>query len=239
MKRDQLEVLFVCIVAGVVIGALVSGGSSKGVSQANPGILQEINGGVWNQPAMYAPNYGMAAALMQAPPIAPGQKPPTLIKELGMEVMDASGGKVKVTGVMGASWADRAGLRAGDIILRFNNKKFVGLKEFQVLVTAASPEKDYPVRYLRDGAVKKTLVTVGEGEMEGFTPIVAATPAAFGRAGVAPGMMTGPGYGYGMGMGGGWCMFRCPQCGNAVHGQGNGTMNPACPMCRWPMQRVR
>lgn len=110
-------------------------------------------------------------ALPAAPAIFPGQEQPVLIKEFGAEVIPVGGGKVKITGVMGSSWADKAGLKAGDILLSFDSKRISSLKQFQTLLTQAPPEKNYRVTFLRGGRTKHCSVTVGEGEMEGFTPI--------------------------------------------------------------------
>jgi len=131
-----------------------------------------LNGG---QP--YYPSQVAAAGIQQAalapgaPIITDGQAPPTLIKQMGMEVIEITEGKVKITGVMGKSWADKAGLQAGDIILAFNKKSIESLKQFQMLVVKAPPEKPYRMDFLRGARKKHCLITVGEGEMEGFTPI--------------------------------------------------------------------
>jgi S1-C subfamily serine protease len=127
---------------------------------------------MWKQSAYTPAAGGMTqAALAGAPAIFAGAEKPTLIKQMGCEMVEVGGGKVKITGVMGASWADKAGLKAGDIILSFNGKKFEGLKGFQAIVMAVAPEKDYKIKYMRGADIKKGLVTIGEGEMEGFTPI--------------------------------------------------------------------
>jgi predicted metalloprotease with PDZ domain len=124
------------------------------------------------QQAPMQPMAGQQAALAAAPPISPGQEQPVLIKQFGAEVMPVGGGKVKITGVMGSSWADKAGLMRGDILLSFDTKRITSLEQFQSLVTKAAPEKDYRVTFMREGRTKHCLVTVGEGEMEGFTPIL-------------------------------------------------------------------
>lgn len=105
-------------------------------------------------------------------PIFANQAPPELIKELGIEIIPASGGKVKITGVMGNSWADKGGLRAGDIIVKFDMKSIKGLEDFKAIINRTPPEKEYKVTVLRAGRIKKCLVMVGEGEMGGFLPIV-------------------------------------------------------------------
>lgn len=133
------------------------------IQQAQPGMVQQAAA----QPTatqQVAPGAG-------APPIFAGQEKPVLIKQMGVEAVPVTGGKVKITGVMGSSWADKAGLKAGDILLSFDTKKLTSFEQFQSLVTTAAPEKDYKITYLRGTRTEKGLVTIGEGEMEGFTPI--------------------------------------------------------------------
>lgn len=247
MKRDQIQAVMFCVALGVILAALINKSDGKNnalPANPNPGNLQQVAGrGGWNQPGFaYGPNYAVQAALTQAPPIMAGQMPPELIKYMGIEVIEVGSGKIKITGVMGGSWADKAGLQADDIIVRFNNKKIESLEDFKTMVAAAPPEKDYPVKYLRNGALKKTMVTIGEGEMEGFlpiqrnTPAVAAVPVAFGNSmgGQQGAWMPG------QGLGGGMCVYRCPQCGNTMEGavSSDGTSGPICPICRIRTQRI-
>ena len=241
MKRDQIQAVLFCVVIGVILAALINKSDTNRNLPANPnnGNLQRVAGG-WNQPpAAYNPNYTVQAALTQGPPIMAGQVAPELIKYMGIEVIEVSGGKVKITGVMGASWADKAGLKADDIILRFNTKKIESLADFKKMLAAAPPEKDYPVKYLRNGAIKKTIVWIGEGEMEGFLPIkpskpaVTAVPVVFGNAmgGQQGAWMPN------QGLGGGTCVYRCPQCGNTMEGPVSSS-GPICPICRIRTQRI-
>ena len=72
---------------------------------------------------------------------------------------------------MGNSWAEKAKLQPGDILLSFDSKEITDLKQFQDMVTKAAPEMSYKVVFYRDGRKKKCLITLGEGEMDGFTPI--------------------------------------------------------------------
>ncbi len=135
-------------------------------------------------------------AFSRAPAIREGQAPPELIEELGIEVIPISGGKVKITGVMGNSWGARAGLKRNDIILRFNKKSINSLQHLESLVNQAAPEKDYRIKILRGGRMKSLLVTVGEGEMEGFTPIAFMQPT---------------------GQTSQWSpSFQCPSCGSRI-----------------------
>ena len=97
---------------------------------------------------------------------------PVLINKFGAEVVAISGGKVKITGIMGNSWAEKAKLQPGDILLSFDAKEITDLQQFQDMVTKAAPEMSFKLAYYRDGRKMKTLITLGEGEMDGFTPIV-------------------------------------------------------------------
>jgi len=120
-----------------------------------------------------APDPNQAAAFQpQQAAFVPVPDKPVLIKKFGAEVVPISGGKVKITGVMGNSWAQKAGLLPGDILLTFDGKDITDLKQFEGLVTKAAPEMNFKVVYFRDGRKKKCLITLGEGEMDGFLPIV-------------------------------------------------------------------
>lgn len=117
------------------------------------------------------PNPGQAIALANTLPVVDPNKP-VLMKQLGVEVEPISGGKVRITGVMGNSWGQKAGLRAGDILLSFNAKEITSLKQFQDMLVKAAPEMTYKVVFYRNARKMKCVVTIGEGEMDGFTPIV-------------------------------------------------------------------
>ncbi len=96
---------------------------------------------------------------------------PTLVREFGIEVCPARGAGAKVTGVMGNSFASNAGLRAGDIVIQCNGAKVRGVGQFQQLVSRAAPETDAQITVMRNGRTRDLSIMVGEGEMEGFTPI--------------------------------------------------------------------
>lgn len=108
---------------------------------------------------------------MTAPMITQDAVKPTLIKEFGIEVCPASGTGAIVTGVMGNSYASYAGLQAGDVIIRCNGVKVDDVEELQRLVFQAPPEADARIKILRNDRTKDLFIMVGEGEMEGFTPI--------------------------------------------------------------------
>lgn len=105
------------------------------------------------------------------PPAIPANAvQPTLIKEFGMEVAAAAGG-VKVTGVMGNSYASRAGVVAGDIVIECNGTKVDYVTQFRQAVSKMVPESDAKITVLRNGRSLDFSIMVGEGEMEGFRPI--------------------------------------------------------------------
>lgn len=107
---------------------------------------------------------------------------PQLIPELGAEVIGLSQGAVGVTGVMGNSLAEKAGLMKNDVIISFNKTDITSLKHFRRLIQRAPPEINSPMEIFRNGRIKSLSVMVGEGEMEGFTPIIPVTftrPAPF------------------------------------------------------------
>jgi membrane-associated protease RseP (regulator of RpoE activity) len=260
MKSDQMQALLFFIAVGVVVAGLVSQPSSKSPA-TNRAMLHEITGedawnqpgGMPNQPGMAAPmrtynpngmaqNQGMqpVAMVQQKTPIAEGQAPPVLIKQMGMEVIEVSGGKVKVTGVMGKSWADKAGLKPGDVLLRFDNKPITSLEEFKTMTLKAPPEKDYLVKYLRDGNSKKTMVTIGEGEMEGFLPIKPAPAVVQGQP-AAPTVVQGQPAAMAVALGQGpGAVYRCPQCGNMLSYRADpGGVPQYCKVCNHQMQRIR
>ncbi|MBF0253588.1 MAG: PDZ domain-containing protein [Candidatus Omnitrophica bacterium] len=163
------------------------------------------------------PPYAMQPVAMtqSLPPTSAGEPKPVIIKQWGVEAVSVGQTKVRITGVMGNSWADKAGLRARDVIIEFNGQKLMGMKHLQDMLAKASPEKDYKIKYLRSGRVKKGLITVGEGDMEGVTPIV---PVAWSPAKSA--------------------VFVCGQCGGNLLGSASGPV-PNCPVCRVPMRRTR
>ena len=131
---------------------------------ANCHIVTNLNAAALNAAAM-------TPAAAAAPPIAPDAVKPLLIKPFGVEVCPAPGDGAMVTGVMGNSNASRAGLVRGDIIVECNGKKVADAEGFMKLVTAAPPEANAQLKVVRNGRLQKVAIMVGEGEMEGFTPI--------------------------------------------------------------------
>jgi membrane-associated protease RseP (regulator of RpoE activity) len=148
----------------------------------------------------------------------------SLVRPMGIEVKDMLGG-VMVAAVYGNSWADQAGMKQGDVLLRFNHENVVYTNQLSDLVAKAPPEKRVPVTVIRKGKKVKMDVWIGEGEMEG---VVIPTPQAATGNPVAWGVR---GYGQGLGQGfgpGGYAV--CPGCGFRMLCQ-RGQACPLCPRC--------
>jgi PDZ domain-containing protein len=162
-------------------------------------------------------------ALTSGPPIGPNAVKPALIAEMGVEAIQISGGKVKITGVMGNSWAAKAGLKRDDIVLSFNGKKLTSLSQFQGMLSSVPPEANYKMKILSGAKVKKVILWVGEGEMEGFTPIL---PVAFTQS-----IPQQQGFGF--------SFYKCSGCGNAFMAENTHTIyGPNCPICATQMMKM-
>jgi hypothetical protein len=148
----------------------------------------------------------------------------TVVKPIGIEVKDMLGGVVACA-VYGNSWAEKAGMKQGDFIVRFNHVDVVYVNQLMDLVTKAPPEKRVTTTVIRKGKKVKFDVWVGEGELEG---VVVPTPATAVHWGM--GMGQGPGYGPGQGFGRTGGYAACPGCGfRMLCGQGQSC--PLCPRC--------
>ena len=100
-----------------------------------------------------------------------------LIRELASEVAATQGkSSVIIQSIYIGGNAEKAGLKAGDKIVRFNGRKVKSVKQFQSVVARAAPESTVNIKVIRDGEKVKATVFVGEGEMEGATPPPTNTP---------------------------------------------------------------
>ncbi len=237
IKEEHLNIMLIGGVGLLVLVAIFmdtgDGPSATTNSSSPPTSMQQ---------AYFTPGQSMPAGgqgnfsqvALAGPPIKAKAKPPKLVKTFGIEVIEINGGKLKVTGVMGGSWAAKAGLKRNDIILRFNKKKVVGLKKFELMISKVPPEKPYKMIILRRGKVKKVLITVGEGEMEGFTPIVPVKPVKKASP-MKPVAFTTP-VAHGMPLS---RLYQCRRCINYFSMSQHMLRNPFCPYCRLPMHRVR
>lgn len=88
------------------------------------------------------------------------------IQEITKELADSFGMKntngALVAGVEKGSPAEKGGLDAGDVILRFDGKPIVSSSDLPRVVGATKPGKEVPVEILRRGATRTLNVAVGE-----------------------------------------------------------------------------
>ncbi len=99
---------------------------------------------------------------------------PRVIKEMAMEVAAVPGFEgVAVHAVYERGWASQAGLKAGDILVKFDGRGIDNVRDFQELVLRAVPETPVNVEFLRGARMLSAKVMIGEGEMEGAVQPVA------------------------------------------------------------------
>lgn len=93
-----------------------------------------------------------------------------LIKELALEVAALEGkSSVIIQSVYAGGNAEKAGLKAGDRIVRFNGRNIQNVKQFNSTVLRAQPEAYVKIQVVRNEKKIKSIVMIGEGEMEGVT----------------------------------------------------------------------
>jgi aminopeptidase YwaD len=68
---------------------------------------------------------------------------------------------LKLSSVMSGTGAERAGLRDGDVIVRFAGTAVDGLEELRTLIRERKPGDTVPVLYLRNGEAHSTSATLG------------------------------------------------------------------------------
>ncbi len=114
--------------------------------------------------ALFSPHWGKAAQ----PAAAAVRAKPEVIREMAMEVAAVPGFEgVAVHAVYEKGWAAQAGLKPGDLLVKFDGRGIDNVKDFQDLVIRAVPETPVNVEFLRGATMLSTKVTIGEGEMEG------------------------------------------------------------------------
>jgi hypothetical protein len=93
-----------------------------------------------------------------------------LIKEMAMEVAALEGkSSVIIQSVYVGGNAEKAGLKSGDRIVRFNGRNIKNVKHFNSTVLRAKPEASVNIHVIRNNEKIKSSVMIGEGEMEGVT----------------------------------------------------------------------
>jgi peptidase M28-like protein/PDZ domain-containing protein/PA domain-containing protein len=81
---------------------------------------------------------------------------------LGVVAVPRPGGDgLRLSSVMSGTGAERAGLREGDVIVRFAGTAVDGLEELRTLIRERKPGDTIPVLYLRNGEAHSTSATLG------------------------------------------------------------------------------
>ena len=119
---------------------------------------------------IYNPNWGKTSITPGSISIRGIPVKRVLIKELALEV-GASQGKASavIQAVYAGGNAEKAGLKVGDRIVRFNGRNIKNVKQFKSTVTRAKPEANVKIQVIRNEKKIKSIVIIGEGEMEGVT----------------------------------------------------------------------
>ena len=113
---------------------------------------------------IYGPNWGDPSNSKDIPVRE------VLITELALEVSASEGKKsVVICWVYSGGNAEKAGLRVGDRLLRFNGRNIKSVKQFKSTVTRAKPEANVKIQVIRNKKKIESVVIIGEGEMEGVT----------------------------------------------------------------------
>ncbi|MFC1462012.1 PDZ domain-containing protein [Verrucomicrobiota bacterium] len=123
---------------------------------------------------IYSPDWGKGGTAKKKTTV----QEPIQIKELALEVMDLlANGPVAIHAVYAGGVGDKAQLREGDILRRFNGRKVTDLEQFQAAVARAAPESNVKIEVIRNQKKKQLVVMVGEGEMEGAViPVMNPAP---------------------------------------------------------------
>ena len=81
-------------------------------------------------------------------------------------VTEKENNQAKVKEVTGGSSADRAGIKAGDIITKVNDKVVHSPEELANAITAFKPNDEVTITYIRDGKTKEVKAALGEQKMK-------------------------------------------------------------------------
>jgi len=113
------------------------------------------------------------------------------IQEINKELADSFGMKntngALIAGIEKGGPADKSGLEAGDVILKFDGKTITSSSDLPRVVAAVKPGKTVPADVLRKGSVKTLSVTVGEApadKEEVASPNKGATKPELNRIGL-------------------------------------------------------
>ena len=101
-------------------------------------------------------------------------------EELAKEFHAGSTKGALVAQVNKGSPADKAGLKPGDVIVRFDGKDVQNTPDLRKRVSAAAPGQEVDVDVLRDGKTQSVHVEIGKLEPESSEPGESSTPSADG-----------------------------------------------------------
>ncbi|MHC4103431.1 MAG: PDZ domain-containing protein [Planctomycetota bacterium] len=152
----------------VVEQSIPQGGQFQNTALTNcpycPGFLDSQGRCNVRECPIYNPNWGKPTTSNDIPVRR------VLIKELALEV-GASQGKASVViqAVYAGGNVEKAGLKVGDRIVRFNGRNIKNVKQFESAVARAKPEANVKIQVIRNNKKIKSRVMIGEGEMEGVT----------------------------------------------------------------------
>ena len=119
---------------------------------------------------IYSPNWGKTSITPRSISVRGIPVKSVLIKELALEAGASHGkGSVVIQAVYAGGNAEKAGLKVGDRIVRFNGRNIKNVKQFKSTVTRAKPEANVKIQVIRNEKKIKSSVMIGEGEMEGVT----------------------------------------------------------------------
>ena len=105
--------------------------------------------------------------------VAIQQLTPELAKEFGLKAQTG----VLVSDVTEKSPAEKAGIKRGDVIVKYNGKTILDPGELRNLVSETPPNTESGIELLRDGIVKTAKVTIAE--MPASSPSAAIQPREF------------------------------------------------------------
>jgi serine protease Do len=104
------------------------------------------------------------------------------IQEINKELAESFGMKntngALVSNVEKGSPAEKGGVEAGDVILKFDNKAVVASSDLPRIVGATKPGKKVPVEVLRKGAIRNLTIALGEMPTEQNDVPVGSKPPA-------------------------------------------------------------
>jgi len=181
------------VIVGAVVYAIVTSRRHELVYSSRPRPLQQ-DGQLQNVALIrcpYCPGFLDAQGRCNVPecPIySPNRPKPSnwqdipvrqvLIKELALEVGASEGkGSVVIHSVYGGGNGEKAGLQVGDRISQFNGHRVKSVKQFRGIVARARPESHVKIEIIRNQKKIKSVVRIGEGELEGVTMQKAMNPA--------------------------------------------------------------